>query len=455
MSARKHIALATLVQPNGNHLAAWLAPEAQPDAGTDIAWYCRMAQIAERGKFDLFFIADTPAVRTDNLAIWSHAPTFMNQLEPLTLLAAVAGATSRIGLGATASTSFNEPYNVARSFSSLDHISHGRAAWNVVTSASDFAAKNYGHAKLPPHGERYERAQEFVEVVKKLWDCWEEDAFIYDREAKLTFVPEKFHIVAHEGKHFRVNGGLNISPPPQGHPVIIQAGASDTGRELAAETAEIVFGTSATIEGAVEFYRDLKGRMAKYGRDPDHLKILGGITVIVADTQEEAEARNREWMEMLHPAVGVMRVGQDLETDLSDLPLDEPVPEDRIPKSSNHHQAYFAEIAGLIREGLTLRQVAMRYNRSKATFCGSPTQVADVMQSWVDAGACDGFMVTFPVMPTCLADFVDKVVPELQRRGMFREDYTGPTLREHLGIPRPVNQHVASAAKAAAEQETA
>ncbi len=431
------MALATLVQPNGNHLAAWLAPGAQPDAGTSIAWWQRIAEIAERGKFDLFFIADTPTVRTDDMRIWSHAPVFMNQLEPLTLLSAVAGATKRIGLGATVSTSFSEPYNVARFFASLDHISGGRAAWNVVTSANDFAARNFGHAKLPPHSERYERAGEFVEVVKKLWNSWEPDAFIYDTAEKLTFDPAKFHLVQHEGKHFRVHGGLNIAPAPQGHPVIIQAGASDTGKELAAATAEIVFGTSATIQSAVAFYQDLKTRMAKYGRAPEHLKILGGITVIVGDTAAEAETLNREYQELLHPAVGVMRLGQDLETDLSDLPLDEPVPESRIPAASNHHQAYFAEIAGLIREGLTLRQVAQRYNRSKATLCGSPSEIADIMQQWMEAGACDGFMVTFPVMPRGLQDFVDKVVPELQRRGLFRQDYTGTTLREHLGLPRP------------------
>lgn len=441
----RQMALATLVQPHGNHLAAWLAPESQPDAGTDIDWFRGVARLAERGLFDLFFIADTPAVRTDNLRIWSHAPVFMNQLEPLTMLAAVAGATRRIGLGATVSTSFNEPYNIARAFASLDHISHGRAAWNVVTSANDFAAQNYGHVKLPPHAQRYARARECVEVVQKLWDCWEDDAFIYDRAAKLTFVPEKFHIVDHAGEFFRVHGGLNLARPPQGHPVIIQAGASDTGRELAAATAEIVFGTSATIAGAAAFYADVKTRMAKYGRAPEHLKILGGITVIVGDTQAEAEARNRTYQEMLHPAVGVMRLGQDLETDLSGLPLDEPVPEARIPSTSNQHQAYFAEIAGLIRQGLTLRQVAMRYNRSKATFCGTATQVADVMQEWMEARACDGFMVTFPVLPACLEDFVDKVVPELQRRGLFRREYAGATLREHLGIPRPANRHVETA----------
>ncbi|MCW8084239.1 LLM class flavin-dependent oxidoreductase [Sabulicella glaciei] len=451
MPQRRQIALATLVQPNGTHLASWLAPEAKPDAGPDINWYRRIAQLAEKGKFDLFFIADTPAVRTEHLKIWSHGPVFMNVLEPVTLLSAVAGATTHIGLGATVSTSFSEPYNVARMFASLDHITGGRAAWNVVTSANDFAARNFGHAKLPPHGERYARAQEFVEVVQQLWDSWEDDAWIYDREEKLSFVPEKLHPVAHEGKHFRVHGGLNIARSPQGHPVIIQAGASDTGKELAAATAEVVFGTAATVKGAVEFYKDLKGRMAKYGRHPDTLKVLGGITCIVGDTAEAAEAKNRELQEMLHPAVGVARVSQDLEVDLSDLPLDEPVPAHRIPAASNHHQAYFAEIAGMVRDGLTLRQIAQRYNRSKTTLCGTAEQIADVMEEWMEAGACDGFMVTFPVLPTCLTDFVEKVVPELQRRGLYRQDYTGTTLREHLGLPRPVNRHVAGGASAAAE----
>jgi len=446
MPAPRTIALATLVQPNGNHLAAWLAPGAQPDAGTDIAWWQRMAGIAEAGTFDLFFIADTPALRTERMEVWSHAPSFMNQLEPLTLLSAVAGATRRIGLGATASTSFNEPYNVARQFASLDHISGGRAAWNVVTSANDFAARNYGHAKLPPHDRRYARAAEFVEVVRKLWGCWEPDAFVFDRERKLTFDPAKFHLVDHEGAHFRVHGGLNIAPAPQGQPVIIQAGASEAGRELAAATAEVVFGTSATVGEAVAFYRDVKGRMARHGRDPEAMRILGGITVVVGRTREEAEARNRAYMDLLHPAVGVMRVGQDLETDLSDLPLDEPIPAHRIPAAANHHRAYFAEILGMIREGLTLREVAMRYNRSKAVLCGSPAQIADVMQEWVEAGACDGFMLTFPVMPACLQDFVDTVVPELRRRGLFREDYAGTTLRDHLGLPRPVPLRAASPA---------
>jgi FMN-dependent oxidoreductase (nitrilotriacetate monooxygenase family) len=324
---------------------------------------------------------------------------------------------------------------VARFFASLDHISQGRAAWNVVTSANDYAARNFGHAKLAPHGERYERAAEFVEVVKKLWNSWEPDAFLYDTTEKLTFDPAKFHLVQHEGKHFRVHGGLNIAPAPQGHPVIIQAGASDTGKELAAATAEVVFGTSATIKSGVAFYQDLKGRMAKYGRSPDTLKILGGITVIVGDTAEEAEALNREYQELLHPAVGVMRLGQDLETDLSDLPLDEPVPEHRIPAASNHHQAYFAEIAGLIREGLALRQVAARYNRSKATLCGSPAQIADLMQEWMEAGACDGFILPPTVFPATFEEFGRMVVPQLQRRGIFRRDYAGKTLRENLRNP--------------------
>ncbi|WP_160122045.1 LLM class flavin-dependent oxidoreductase [Rhodovarius lipocyclicus] len=437
------LVLATLVQPNGSHLASWLAPGAQDDAGTNIDWYRRIARIAEDGKLDLFFIADTPAARTDHLKAWSRAPVFMNVLEPLTLLSALAGSTSHIGLGGTVSTSFYEPYNLARQFGALDHITGGRAAWNVVTSANDYAAKNFGQDKLPPHAERYARAREFVDVTFQLWDTWEDDAFITDHETCQNFLPEKQHPVAHEGTHFRVHGALNLARTPQGRPVILQAGASDTGKDFAAETAEVVFGTSATIEGAVEFYKDLKGRLAKYGRTPDMLKILAGVTIVVGDSKEEAEAMLAGWQALLHPDVGVMRLSQDLETDLSDLPLDEPVPDHRIPTHSNHHQAYFAEIVGLIRQGLTLREIAMRYNRSKAVICGTPTSIADDMQAWFEAGACDGFMLTFPVLPACLEAFTAKVVPELRRRGLFRTEYTGTTLRENLGIPRPGNRHVA------------
>jgi N-acetyl-S-(2-succino)cysteine monooxygenase len=444
----KQMVIGALIHPNGSHAASWLMQEARPHASTDIDYYRAMAQLAERGKFDFFFIADTPAARTENLTAWSRAPLFMNVLEPITLLAAVAGATRHIGLGATASTSFYEPYNLARQFASLDHISHGRAAWNVVTSANDYAARNFGLDRLPPHGERYAKAREFVQVVEALWDTWEDGAFIWDREACLSFLPEKQHALHHRGQYFAVQGALNIERSPQGRPVIIQAGASDTGKDFAAEVAEVVFGSGGSLSKAKEYYQDLKQRMAKFGRHPDDLKIAAGISVVIGESEQEARDRLESWQELVHADVGVMRLGMDLETDLSDLPLDQPVPEHCIPASSNFHQAYFNEIASMIREGLTLREMARRYNRSKATFCGTAVQVADHMAFWVEAGACDGFMISFPALPSTLQDFVDKVVPELQRRGLFRTGYAGQTLRDHLGLRRPGNRHTSPAVPA-------
>jgi FMN-dependent oxidoreductase (nitrilotriacetate monooxygenase family) len=446
MSKKKQMVIGALVHANGSHAASWLMDEALPHASTDIDHYREMAQLAERGKLDFFFIADTPAARTENLRAWSRSPLFMNVLEPLTLLSAIAGATTHIGLGATASTSFYEPYNIARLFASLDHISHGRAAWNVVTSANDYAARNFGLDRLPPHADRYAKAKEFVDVVEALWDSWEDGAFVYDKAACQSFIPEKQHLVDHKGKYFTVHGVLNLERPPQGRPVIIQAGASDTGKDFAAEYAEVVFGSSGNLDNAVAFYRDLKDRMGKFGRRPDDLKIASGISVVLGETEQEARDKLERWQELVHPDVGVLRLGQDLETDLSDLPLDQPVPVSRIPAASNLHKAYFDEIAGLIRQGLTLREIARRFNRAKATFCGTVTQVADHMEHWIEAGACDGFMVSFAALPSTMSDFVTKVVPELQRRGVFREDYAGRTLRDHLGLSRPENRHVAAGA---------
>jgi N-acetyl-S-(2-succino)cysteine monooxygenase len=263
------IALAVLIEGAGTHPAAWMHPSSRRGDSTDINYYRRLAQLAERGKFDMFFVADTPATRTSNMKVWSKFPMFMNALEPVTLLSAVAGATSHIGLGATVSTSFFEPYNIARQFASLDHISGGRAAWNVVTSANDFAARNFGHAKLPPHPQRYARARESLAVVNSLWDTWDEDAFVYDKDNATNFDPEKFHVTDFHGDHFTVHGGLNVDRPPQCRPLIIQAGASEVGKEFAAETAEIVFGVGHTISEAKAFYDDLKGRMARYGRERD------------------------------------------------------------------------------------------------------------------------------------------------------------------------------------------
>ncbi len=441
MGKDRRLSLALLVdQATGNHPASWLHPDTNAAGSTDIDHYRALAQIAERGKFDLFFIADTPATRTENFQAWSRFPMYMNALEPVTLLTALAGATRHIGLGGTVSTSFSEPYNVARQFASLDHISGGRAAWNVVTSANDYAARNFGHAKLAPHAQRYERAGEFVDVVQKLWNSWDDDAFVRDRSRGLYFDPDRMHVVHHEGKFFKVDGALNIERPPQGHPVISQAGASDTGRELAARTAEVVFASAAAPEVAKANYADLKGRMGKYGRDPSSLKILAGMPVIVGASEAEAEARWQQLQDLLHPDVGRFRLGMDLEADLSDLPLDAPIPEHRLPKAANHHKAFFDGIMTMIREeNPTLRQLYLRYERGRKTIKGTATQVADVMEHWFKLGACDGFMMQFHSLPGGLEDFVSGVVPELQRRGLFRSDYAGPTLRDHLGLERPVN----------------
>jgi FMN-dependent oxidoreductase (nitrilotriacetate monooxygenase family) len=348
-------------------------------------------------------------------------------------------------LGGTVSTSFSEPYNVARMFASLDHISHGRAAWNVVTSANDYSARNFGHAKLPPHALRYERAGEFVDVVNKLWDSWDDDAFVRDREAGIYFEPKGQHHVVHQGKFFNVDGALNIARSPQGHPVIIQAGASDTGLDLAARTAEIVFAAAASPQEAKKNYDALKGRLAKFGREPDQLKILAGLPVIVGDSQQEAEDKFQALQEMIHPDVGRFRLGTDLEADLSDLPLDEPIPKERLPKSANMHKAFFDGIMKIINEeNPTLRQLYLRYERGRKMIKGTPKHIADVMEEWFTTGAADGFMMQFATLPGGLKAFVDKVVPELQRRGLFKIEYSGQTLRDHLGLARPRNSLTAT-----------
>lgn len=440
---QKHLALGLLVHPTGVHPASWLKSSAPRGASTDIAYFRELAALAEAGKLDLFFIADTPAARTEKLDIHSRNPVYMDTFEPITLLSALAGSTTHIGLGATASTSFFEPYNLARQFASLDHLSHGRAGWNVVTSANDYAARNFGLDKLPPHDQRYQRAREFFDVVSKLWDTWEDDAFIDDKETCTTFIPEKFHATHHDGKFFQVHGGLNIKRAPQGHPVIIQAGSSEDGKSFAAQTAEVVFSSDPTLEAAQRFYADLKGRMPAFRRSPEAMKILAGLSVVVADSEAEAQDKYQELQNLIHPDVGRMRLGADLEMDLTDFPLDEPIPEDLIPKKANFHQAYFNQIVSMIREKkMTLRQLYSSYERGKVTVCGTASQIVDHMSTWVDAQAADGFMLTPHVLPNDLQDFVKHVIPELQRRGLFRREYTGATFRENLGLSRPVNRHV-------------
>lgn len=439
----RHMALGVLVHANGSHPAAWLKSTAPRGASTDIDYFRELAQLAESGLMDLFFIADTPAARTENLEAYSRYPHFMNCFEPITLLSALTGATRHIGLGATASTSFYEPYNLARLFASLDHISHGRAGWNVVTSANDYAARNFGLDKLPPHDKRYARAREFFDVVAKLWDTWEDDAFINDKEQNRVFDPARMHVTDHEGPFFTVYGALNIARTPQGRPVVIQAGSSEDGKAFAAETAEVVFSSDPTLEKAQRFYADVKGRMAAFGRAPDQMKILAGLSVVVGGSVAEAQDKYAELQGLIHPDVGRMRLGADLELDVTRLPLDEQIPEHLIPQKANFHQAYFNQIVTMIREQkLTLRQLYSAYERGKVTLCGTPDVIADHMEEWLDTRAADGFMLAFHVLPNDMQDFVAHIVPEMQRRGRYRTGYAGRTLRENLGLARPANRHV-------------
>lgn len=441
-TGNRNMVLGMLAYATGQHVASWLPSTAPADATTNIGYWRRLANLAEEGRFDLFFLADSPGARTEKLNDFSRFPYMMNMFEPLTLLSALAGTTQHIGLGATGSTSFYEPYNLARLFASLDHLSHGRAGWNVVTTASDYAARNFGLDRLPPHAQRYARAREFFEVVMRLWDTWDDDAFIADKAQCRMFDPEKFHVTDFQGEHVRVHGALNIRRTPQGRPVIIQAGSSEEGKSFAAEAAEVVFASDPTFDEAKRFYADVKGRMSAFNRDVSELKILPGLSVMVGSSKAEAEDKYRELQNLIHPDVGRMRLGMDLEADLTGLPVDEPIPEHLIPKKANLHQAYFRQITSLIREqNLTLRQLYTMYDRGKVTVCGTPEQIVDYMEEWVDGGAADGFMLAFHVVPNDTEEFVRKVVPEMQRRGRLRKEYTGTTLRDNLGLERPASRH--------------
>jgi alkanesulfonate monooxygenase len=363
--------------------------------------------------------------------------------EPLTHLSALAMVTERIGLVATASTTHNEPFHVARKFASLDYISGGRAGWNVVTSVQSAEAHNFGRDKVDPHNVRYERAAEFVRVVTGLWDSWDDDAFTRDVESGLFFDPEKLHVLDYKGKYFSSRGPLNAPRPIQGWPVIVQAGASDEGKEAAAEFAEAIFSPHLTLETAKAYYDDVKGRMRKSGRDPDHLKILPGLSVTVAPTDAEAAADHEYLQSLIHPIVGREILATMLGgIDLSPYPLDEPMP-DIPPHSGGSRGHYDALMDKARKENLTIRQLGAwsAGARGKNAIHGSPTTVAAYMEEWFIKGACDGFCVMPPYIPGQHDDFCNLVIPELQRRGLFRTEYEGRTLRENLGLPRPESRY--------------
>ena len=435
--------LAAYFNPTGHHVASWRHPRAHKEAHIDIGHYVEIAQSAERAKFDMIFLADGVATRDVHIDAQSRSVQFIAHFEPITLLSALAMATRRIGLVATASTTYNEPYHVARKFASLDWISHGRAGWNLVTSVQQAEARNFGRKGVDPHEVRYGRAREFAQVVTGLWDSWDDDAFVRDTGSGLFFDPERMHKLNHKGEWYSVQGPLNVPRPPQGWPVIVQAGASDEGRELAAEYAEAIFSPHLTIEASKAYYDDVKGRMAKYGREPDHLKILPGLSVIVGKTDAEARADFEYLQSLIHPMVGREILSTMLGgMDLSRYPLDQPLP-DPLPPTTGSKGHYESIVAMARREKLTIRELGARVAgaRGKNTIHGSPVKVADIMEEWFKAGACDGFCVMPPYIPGAHDDFCNLVIPELQRRGLFRTEYEGRTLRENLGLPRPQSRY--------------
>lgn len=422
----------------GHHEASWRLPESEPKRNLDFEHLLGIVQTAERGLMDSVFLADGYA-------------GIQNKLEPFTQLSALASRTKHIGLIATVGTTYNEPFHVARKFASLDHISKGRAGWNIVTGAGD-ASHNFGREKHPEHALRYEQADEFVDVVKGLWDSWEDEAVVHDKSSGVRYDSSKIHTIDHKGKYYAVQGPLNIARPPQGYPVLVQAGSSESGKEFAAKVAEMIFTAHQSIGSAQQFYTDVKSRLAKYGRTPDQLKILPGFSPIIADTEQEAKEIEEELFHYINKETAIRRLTERLGIDLSDHPLDKPIPLEGLRDSSevNGNRSRHQLIRDLIQdENPTLKQLINRLAgaRGHFTFTGTPIQVTDAIESWFLNGAADGFNIMPQIYPSGLNAFVDKVIPELQNRGLFRTSYEGTTLRENLGLQKP--DHIRVVEKAA------
>ena len=429
----------------GHHVTSWRHPEADADAGINIRHYVDAARTAERGRFDLIFFADNLAVRSGHIDALSRSAQYIANFEPLTLLSALAMVTEHIGLVATATTSYNEPFHIARKFASLDFISGGRAGWNIVTSAFENEAQNFGREEHYAHGDRYERAREFTRIVQGLWDSWDDDAFRRDKESGLFFDPAKMHPLNHVGKFYRVKGPLNVPRTPQGHPVLVQAGSSDTGRGFAAEFGELIFTAHLTLADAQQFYADLKGRAAALGRTPAHIKILPGLMPLVGKTEAEAEEKFALLQSLIHPIVAREILSFTLGGhDLSPYPFDGPLPD--LPEPNASKSSFHTTMKLARTENLTIRQLALRIAaaRQRAFIKGTPAQIADQMEQWFKEDGADGFNILPPYMPGALNDFVDLVIPELQRRGLFRTEYEGRTLRENVGLPRPQSRYASA-----------
>ena len=438
MSRRMH--LGVFFNHTGHHIASWRHPGAQADAAVNLQHYLELAKSAEAAVLDFCFFADAAGVRDAPFEVLSRSAQYTAYFEPITLLTAMSTVTSRIGLVATASTSYYEPYNIARLFGSLDHISGGRAGLNIVTGGDPSASKNFGRDEHYDHDERYLRAAEFVEVVKGLWDSWDDDAFVRDKETGVFFDPKKVHYLDHRDQFFSVRGPLNCPRPPQGYPVIFQAGFSNAGRELAAQSAEGVFTSGSTFESQKDHYDDVKGRMKKYGRATNQMIVLPGLTPVIGRTDEEAREKNAYLQSLIHPEVGKAFSQHILEADLSAYDLDEPLPTLPVtPQTSGQARAIRQRAYD---HQWTIRDVYLAFagSRGKLTMVGSHKTVADQMQHWFENEACDGFIFQPPYLPGGLDDITQLLIPELQDRGLAPTEYTGTTLREHMGLQRPLGR---------------
>ncbi|MDF2669488.1 MAG: nitrilotriacetate monooxygenase protein component, partial [Paenibacillus sp.] len=438
MPKHRTLKLGAILHGVGGNMSAWKHPEAVVDASVNFEHYKGLARKAESGKFDFVFIADGLYINEKSI------PHFLNRFEPITILSALGAVTSKIGLVGTLSTSYSEPFTVARQFSSIDHISGGRAGWNVVTSPLEGSALNYGKttSEHPSHEKRYRIAGEYLQVTRGLWDSWEDDAFVRDKESGVFFDPEKLHTLNHKGEFFSVKGPLNIGRSKQGRPVVFQAGSSEDGKNLAAKEADAIFTGQETLDDAKRFYEDVKSRAEKFGRSADDILVLPGIGVIVGATDEEAERKYEEVAALVDIKSALDYLGRFFEHhDFTQYALDEPFPElgdlglNSFQSTTNKIKKDAAE------KGLTLRQVALHSATPRTPFIGTPTKVADLIQEWFEAGGADGFIVGAGV-PNGLSEFVDLVVPILQERGLFRTEYEADTLRGNLGLDFPINSNI-------------
>lgn len=440
MSTPRQLSLNAFIYPSGHHEAAWRHPDSQPGRIYDVDYYQQIGRTAEAAKLDAVFFADGPALRTN---VKHNAGS---GLEPITLLTAIATATTHLGLIATASTTYYEPYNLARLFSTLDHISRGRAGWNIVTTGTDLAAANFGLDKHPDHAERYARAREFVDAVVALWDSWEDDAILLDQESGVYADPEKIHPIDFVGEHLKVRGPFNAPRTPQGYPVLVQAGASNEGRSFAGKYAEAIFTAHQRLEDAQKFYADIKAQAQGFGRNPEHVKILPGISPFIGDTEEAAKRLEREFNELTVPEYGLTQLENIVGKSLRHLPLDETVPVDLFDDAgdvTDNARSRLQVVAGIVQRELpTVRGLLHKLAgaRGHRVFAGTPEQVADTIEEWFRNGAADGFNVMPPYYPGGLEVFAETVVPILQERGLFRTEYTGTTLRDHFGLPRPAGR---------------